>query len=645
VLYLNDNMKIKSTLKKALKKSVFKRRAFFLISDILLIYAAMYISFWVRFNGEILVKYNKTIYYYIALAVVCKLFFFILYNLYDISWRFVGLNELIKVFKALSLSMLAMGMILYFLRLTAPFSASAFPRSILLIDYIISFAFIGLLRTAKRIVLEGFRSTLKPKKNIQKILIVGAGNAGEQIVREMKRNKKSTFIPIGFIDDDPAKKGIKIHGIRVLGNRQDIPAIIKSNEIDEVLIALPSSKSKDIREIAQRVRETDITEKIKILPSVTDLINGNVTLSDIKEIKLADLLGRVTINIDYKTIENFIKGKKVLITGAGGSIGSELARSALGFNPDMLIILDVDETEIFYLIDDLKTSNSKIIPVIGDIKDSIKMESVLNKYSPHIVLHAAAYKHVPILEFYPEEALKTNLLGTKVVAEAAVKCNVEKFIFISTDKAINPTSIMGATKRVCEEMIKVLDQKNSTKFISVRFGNVLGSRGSVIPRFRKQISKGGPVTVTHADMKRYFMITSEAVLLVLEAGAIGEGSEVFILDMGEQVKIIDLAKEMIALSTGKHKKDIPIIFSQIRPGEKLYEEITGAEEGVDSTKYDKLLVARDSHNKNPNVLMGKIDSLIKISNTENKKEEIVTILQEIVPTYKPYKDETLEILW
>ncbi|MGB2843814.1 MAG: nucleoside-diphosphate sugar epimerase/dehydratase, partial [Candidatus Aminicenantaceae bacterium] len=552
----------------------------------------------------------------------------------DFSWQFVSMEELIKIFKALSISSIFLGMTLFFLRVYTPFKEFPFPRSTLLVDYIISFFLIGSLRISKRLVLEGIKSPFKSKGEKAKVLIYGAGGAGEQITREMQRNKNSNYLPIGFVDDNPAKQGIIIHGIKVLGQGKDIQNICKNNKVDELLIALPSAHSREIKEITENVRESNLIEKIKILPNVTDLMDGKVTLADIHEIELEDLLGRSPVKIDFKAIKDFIQDKRVLITGAGGSIGSELSRSILQFNPKTLIVFDIDETEIFHLLNNLEFSKKEIIPVIGDIKDESKMASVFKGFSPQIVIHSAAYKHVPILEQYPEEAVKTNIFGTKVLAELSLGHNVEKFVFISTDKAINPTSVMGATKRVGEELLKIFNQKNKTKFISVRFGNVLGSRGSVIPLFKEQIKKGGPVQVTHPEMKRYFMITSEAVLLVLEASAVGQGGEVFVLDMGEPIKILDLAKEMIRLSGYEPDVDIPIVFTDIRPGEKLFEEILSAEEGVESTDYEKILKARSANKRSSEVLIDKINLLIKTSSQENG-EEIVKLLKEIVPAYKP----------
>jgi len=627
---------VKKLVNSILKKTSFKRRVFFFISDAIFISFSIYASFWLRYNGVFPENSTQTLLLYILLALIIKLSFLIFYNLYDISWRFVSMEDLVKIFKALSIATIFLGMTLFFLRVYTQFKALPFPRSTLLVDYLISFFLIASLRISKRAILEGIKSTFKSKEGKTKVLIYGAGGAGEQIVREMLRKKNSNYFPVGFVDDSPAKQGIIIHGIKVLGQRKDIQNICKNNQVDELLIALPSAHSREIKEITENVRESNLIDKIKILPNVTDLMDGKVTLADIHEIELEDLLGRSPVKIDFKAIKDFIQDKRVLITGAGGSIGSELSRSILQFNPRTLIVFDIDETEIFHLLNNLEFSKKDITPVIGDIKDESKMASVFKSFSPQIVIHSAAYKQVPILEQYPEEAVKTNIFGTKVLAELSLKHNVEKFVFISTDKAINPTSVMGATKRVGEELLKIFNQKNKTKFISVRFGNVLGSRGSVIPLFKEQIKKGGPVQVTHPEMKRYFMITSEAVLLVLEASAVGQGGEVFVLDMGEPIKILDLAKEMIRLSGYEPDVDIPIVFTDIRPGEKLFEEILSAEEGVESTDYEKILKARSANKRSSEVLIDKINLLIKTSSQENG-EEIVRLLKEIVPAYKPSK--------
>jgi FlaA1/EpsC-like NDP-sugar epimerase len=365
-----------------------------------------------------------------------------------------------------------------------------------------------------------------------------------------------------------------------------------------------------------------------------DLMEGKITLSDIKEVQVEDLLGREKVEINLAAICGFLSGKRVLITGAGGSIGSEIVRTALTFDPSMAVLLDIDETEIFYLMNRFHPEETEIVPLVGDIRDRIRMETIFGKFRPEIVLHSAAYKHVPVMEDYPDEAVKTNVLGTKILGELALKYKAEKFVYISTDKAINPTSVMGSTKRVGEEILRVLNRQNGTKFISVRFGNVLGSRGSVIPVFEEQIKRGGPVTVTDPEMKRYFMATSEAVLLVLQAAASGEGGEVYILDMGEPIKILEIAREMIRLSGYEPDVDIPIVFSGLRPGEKLFEELLGAEEGSEPTAHPRIFQARNLRVRVASEIFPKVESLIDMCSNGCSREAIIGGLMDIVPTYK-----------
>jgi len=613
--------------------NMFKRRLAFMLADSMLIAGAVFIAFWLRFDGAIPTAYSNDLKYYIVLALGIKLTMLVVHGMYDISWRFFGLKDLLRLFSAITLSSIIMGLALFVFKAYLPIPT--FPRSVLLVDYILTLGSIGVFRISKRAIIEYLSKSARMRHGRTRILIVGAGDAGSAIGREMLINKKSKYFPVGYIDDDLSKRGMSIQGIKVLGTRNDIPRLIKANTVDEVLIAIPSIRSKDIRAVVEIIRNSGGPAKVKVLPGILDIMDGNVTLSDIKEVRVEDLLGREKVEIDFAAIRAFLNGKRVLITGAGGSIGSELVRTVLQFEPQLTALLDIDETELFYLMNRFRGAAVKIVPVIGDVRDRVKMEDVFAKFRPQIILHSAAYKHVPVLESYPEEAVKTNILGTKILGELALKYKIEKFVYISTDKAINPTSVMGSTKRVGEEMLRILNGRNGTKFISVRFGNVLGSRGSVIPLFEDQIKRGGPVTVTHPEMKRYFMATSEAVLLVLEAAAIGEGGEAYILDMGEPIKILDLAREMIRLSGHEPDVDIPIIFSGLRPGEKLFEELLGAEEGSEPTEHARIFKARNPSVRPEDEMFLKIEKLIDVCYDGSDRNSIINGLADIVPTYKP----------
>jgi FlaA1/EpsC-like NDP-sugar epimerase len=610
-----------------------KRRIFFLVSDAALVAASMFASFWIRFDGVIPEVYAANLKYYIAISLAIKLMILLVHDMYDVSWRFFGLKDLLKLLSAVTLSSILLGVGSWWLRGSPYFPT--LPRSVVLVDYLLTLGSIGLLRISKRTAVEYLGKSRRVMQGRAKVLIVGAGDAGSAIGRDMLVNKKSKYFPVGYVDDNPSKKAMSIHGIRVLGTRHEIPDLLRANAVDEVLIAIPSVRSEDIRAIMGIIRDAGGPAKVKILPGVLDLVDGNVTLSDIKEVQVEDLLGREKVEIDFAAIRAFLNRKRVLITGAGGSIGSELARTVLQFEPRSTALLDIDETELFYLMNRFRGAATEIFPVVGDIRDRAKMETVISEFRPEIIIHSAAYKHVPVLESFPEEAVKTNVLGTKVLGELALKYKVERFVYISTDKAVNPTSVMGSTKRVGEEMLRILNGRNGTKFISVRFGNVLGSRGSVIPIFEEQIKRGGPVTITHPEMKRYFMATSEAVLLVLEAAAVGEGGEAYILDMGEPVKIIDLAREMIRLSGHEPDVDIPIVFSGLRPGEKLFEELLGAEEGSEPTEHARIFKARNPKIGNDKKTFEKIDRLIEAGREGSDRKAIVSGIMDIVPTFKP----------
>ncbi|MDY6856655.1 MAG: nucleoside-diphosphate sugar epimerase/dehydratase [Thermodesulfobacteriota bacterium] len=592
-------------VKNILQKPTLVRTLFFLTSDALIFILAICISFLLRFDFAIPKAYIFQLYLCIPLFITIKLSILAFFQVYRFNWAYIGLYELTKIFKAQTLSSIILSSLILAISYEEIFHG--FPRSILLIDYSLSLILIGGLRISKRVYMQNGNYSNIGKKNT---LIIGAGNAGEQIVRDMKRVKESPYLPVAFIDDDPSKKKASIHSVEVMGKRAHIPSVSKKLNVEMAVIAMPSVPSREIRDIVSYIRKAGIDD-IHIIPSTKDIITRNINIFDIKKIDLEDLLGREPIKIEYTKVGMDIKGKEVLITGAGGSIGSELARQISRFNPRLLILLDIDETALFHIQRETKNHYPllSIHPVLGDILDKEKMEAVFNNFKPQIVFHAAAYKHVPILEDFPEEAFKVNIMGTRILSELSYKKGVKKFVFISTDKAVNPTSIMGKSKRVAEMVVSSLNHQQKTQFLAVRFGNVLGSRGSVIPLFQEQIEKGGPVTITHPDMKRYFMTIPEAVLLVLQAGTMGKGGDLFLLDMGEQIKVYDVACELIRLSGLEPEKDIPIVYTGIRPGEKFTEELLATDEEIEHTGHPKIFKIKTKEFYSKGDLYQKIEDL------------------------------------
>jgi len=615
-----------SFIKKIVKPSPIKRTIVFIIADIVLIGLSIFLAFLLRFDGKIPPEYLGNLKTVIILALIFCLPIFYFFKLYSFSWSYVSTNELVSLARAITLSFGLLGVSIFVLK-----TFQGFPRSTFFISYLLVFIFCAGIRLSKRIYLQLFERGEKETEK-ERTLIIGAGDAGEQILRNVQNSKNILYFPVGFIDDDLIKQGVIIHGLKVLGRISDIPEVIKRYRIEEMIIALPSVGVEKIKKAVELGRKTGL-KKIKVVPSINEIINGQVSIRDLREIQVEDLLGRESVSLDTTAIRNFVQDKIVLITGAAGSIGSELSRQTAKFRPSLLLLLDQDETGIFNISKELKDRFPylKIKSLITDIRDKEKINRVFAEFQPNIVFHAAAYKHVPLMEKHPDEAVKNNIFGTKIITEAALKNRAEEFIFISTDKAVNPTSVMGATKRAGEMICQVLNQRNSTKFISVRFGNVLNSRGSVIPIFKEQIKKGGPVEVTHSEMKRYFMVTSEAVLLVMQAAAMGQGGEVFVLDMGKPIKILDLAKEMIRLSGFEPDKDIPIVFTEPRPGEKFFEEILTAEEGTIATQNQKIFMSRLS-DINEKRLNEELERL-KIFVQQNNQEEIINILKTLVPSY------------
>ena len=601
------------------RRTPIARLLFFLIADVILISFSIYMSFLLRFDGVIPTQYldGQEIQKVIVWALLFCLPLFYFFRLYYFSWSYVSTQELISLFKATTLGFLFLGVAIFFSKEFPLFIG--LPRSVFIISYFLVFILCGGLRLSKRIYLIAVGNNKKIDKDKERTLIVGAGDAGEQILRSIISSNVSPYFPVGIVDDSDIKQGVSIHGLRVLGKIKDIPEIVRSVSIKQLVIALPSIGGKRIREAVGLARKAGVN-KIKIAPPLVELIGKDVSFRNLENVEIEDLLGREEVVLDTKQVEALIKDRVVLITGAAGSIGSELSRQTAKFKPSVLLLLDQDETGIFNISNEINRilPNIKIVSIIADTTDKNKIEEIFNNNKPNIVFHAAAYKHVPLMEINPDQAIKNNILGTKIVAEASAEHKVDKFIFISTDKAVNPTSVMGFTKRFGEMVCQNLNESTATKFISVRFGNVLNSRGSVIPTFREQISRGGPVEVTDPDMKRYFMLTSEACLLVMQAGAMGQGGEIFVLDMGRPIKILDLAKDMIRLSGYEPDKDIPIVFIGKRPGEKLFEEILTEQEGITATKNQRIFMAKHSPFDGEKLATGLSKMVNNIQNGDNE---------------------------
>ena len=606
-----------------------KRFLFFLVLDIFVFTMSFFLSFFFRFEFSIPDRYIPEFMYWIPVFILTKIFFFSLFKVYQFSWRYIGLGEFFKILEALFIS----ASILFILDFTIQrfYNLYSIPLSVVIIDFLISLFFTLVLRASKRFYLE----ILIKSKDGKRTLIIGAGSTGERLVRDIKKNKNSRLIPVCFVDDDDAKLQTRIHGVPVCGKLEDIPELVKENRIETAIIAIPSLNHKKTKELFDILKKLNVSD-IKIVPPIFEEYKGSITIKDLKDISIEDLLYREPVKIEKEKIKNFFRNKTILVSGAGGSIGSEIVRQLLDFQPKAIVALEIDETEVHNLSLEIKNkiekNNMKFYPIVADVRDKEKLERIFSKFKPQIVFHAAAYKHVPLMEYFPEEAVKTNIFGTYNMAIASINNGVEKFINISTDKAVNPTSIMGATKRMAEMICSALNELGKTRFISVRFGNVLGSRGSVIPIFLEQIKKGGPVTVTHPEMKRYFMTISEAVLLVFQAAYMGKGSEVFVLDMGEPVKITKLAEELIKLQGLEPYKDIQIVFTGLRPGEKLFEELLTAEEGTEKTYHNKIFIAKISKNITVKEVENILSQIYKILN--KSPEEIKEFLKRYVPFYK-----------
>jgi FlaA1/EpsC-like NDP-sugar epimerase len=600
------------------------RKLAMLSIDLILINSSMFLAFAIRFDWQLSYPIIISCAYFMMWASILKLIIFAFFGMYEWSFRYASISEAINVLRSVTIGSLLLIATAFFTRRTEV------GRSVLLIDYLICVFLIGISRFAPRVVVK-FKQ-LKYTK-LKRVLIVGAGAAGEMIAREMINAKKRIYQPVGFIDDDPRKLNSRIHGVKVLGRISNVGEIIKGHGIEEIVIAIPSASGKIIRDIISKCEKTGV--KIKTVPELHKILTGEITIKNIRDVRPEDLLGRETVEINTEDIGNFIRGKVVLITGAAGTIGSELSRQIVKFNPRQVIFYDLNENNIYFLEIELKANYPyfKFKTVIGDIKDIGLLKNTFSKYRPQIVFHAAAHKHVPLMEGNPIAAVKNNIIGTRNLIYASEHYMAERFVMISTDKAVNPTSVMGVSKRIAEMIVQTKAKTARTKFMAVRFGNVIGSSGSVIPIFKRQIENGKPITVTHPEVKRFFMAASEAAHLVMQAGAIGKGGEILILDMGEQIKVMDLARNLIILSGLKPGEDVEIKFIGLRPGEKMYEETLLDIEHDKATKHDKIFIAQpDSFDSN--LLRKDIKILERLANLMDERK-IVEKMKDMVPSYKP----------
>lgn len=575
-------------------------------------------------NAEYPLGYVATLRELMIFNTLMTMAVFALFRLYKSLWRYAGINEVLSIAMACGVSG-----VLHFLTVFGTYHRM--PRSYFLIYMLLLFILTLAVRFSYRIVRLIYKSN-SHGNGMRTTLIIGAGEACNIVIRELKMSDNLDSHICGIIDDDKSKHGTYIQGIRVLGGREEIISVSEENEVNEIIVAMPSASKKQISEILEICQQTG--SELKIVPGVYQFVNGEAAIEKIRPVQIEDLLGREPVNINLDAIINYVRGKVILVTGGGGSIGSELCRQIAANRPKMLIIFDIYENNAYDIQQELRRRypSLHLEVLIGSVRNSSRIDKVFEDYRPDIVYHAAAHKHVPLMEVSPNEAVKNNVLGTWKVVQAADRWKVKRFVMISTDKAVNPTNIMGATKRICEMIIQTYNNHSSTEFVAVRFGNVLGSNGSVIPLFKKQIAEGGPVTVTDPNIIRYFMTIPEAVSLVLQAGAYAKGGEIFVLDMGEPVRIYDLAQNLIKLSGYRVGEDIEIKFTGLRPGEKLYEEMLMAEEGMKETA-NKMIHIGQPIQIDEEKFMEQLEQLKDY--VVREPDDIREYIKQIVPTYMP----------
>ncbi len=608
----------------------FKNR-FLLMGDVVLIFASVLVSYILRLELDNMSTYMASMWWMLAAAFIIKPIVYFLFGLYRRLWVYASTQELKLITAAVTTATIILS--IFMLSFFTLHIFTAFPRSILAIDWLLSLALVGGLRFTVRLLAESNAQSINHRKQglTKQVLIIGAGDAGALVVREMQKNQQLNIIPIGFLDDDVSKQNHQIHEVRVLGTIADLPRVLDGTKnIDEVVIAIPSAPGNIVRLVADVCRLKGVP--FRTMPGIYELLGGKVSVSRLREVDITDLLRREPARINDELIGASLGGRTILVTGAGGSIGRELCRQIARWGPSELLLLGHGENSIFETLLELRESFPSILirPIIADIRDQRRIKIVLAEHHPQVIFHAAAHKHVPLMEINVEEAISNNILGTHNVVNAAVAAGVERLVMISTDKAIRPVNVMGATKRMAEMIVLDAGERTGKSFSVVRFGNVLGSRGSVVPLFKRQIARGGPVTVTHPDMKRYFMTIPEAVHLVLQASSMGRGGEMFVLNMGQQVRILDLAEDLIRLSGLEPGRDIEIVYSGIRPGEKLSEDLW--DEGV---TFQPTVHPDIFRLDGQNVLQGKalqksIDELARLIQ-EGDAPTVVRLLDELIP--------------
>jgi len=600
------------------------RKALLVFSDIILVNICIYVALIFRFDGSIPKQYMDIFLNTMIYLTAIKIAVYYMFGLYRSLWRYASIDEMLQLAFAVAIE----GILTY---LFGQFFSVRLPRSVYAITCVLTFLALGGLRFSYRISRRIKNIVVKDRNSTSKVMVVGAGEAGSIVILELQKHSELKSTPMIVIDDDIKKHGARIHGVPIVGDRSSIKKLAIEYKVDEIIVALPSVPKSELRDILRICKETKC--KLKTLPGVYEIINEDVSIKSIRDVEIEDLLGRDEVNLNIKEISSYIKNEVVLVTGGGGSIGSELCRQIARFHPKRLIILDIYENNAYDLQQELKHSFANKLNmevVIASVRDKQRLEQIFNKYKPGVVFHAAAHKHVPLMEENPGEAIKNNIVGTLNIVQCADKYQTKRFVLISTDKAVNPTNIMGATKRVSEMIVQAANQQSETEFVAVRFGNVLGSNGSVIPLFKKQIEAGGPITVTHPEITRYFMTIPEAAKLVIQAGAMAKGGEIFILDMGESVKILDLARDLIKLSGFEPDEDIKIEFTGLRPGEKLYEELLLAEEGIENTRHKSIYIGKPLDVNYSEVL----SAVKELTDCMNSDSDLRMCLSNIVPTYR-----------